>query len=93
MNISASLFDDMVSIPPEGLKILRTQSERDRYGLTTYDPVFEEEMAAIIMKKYGITRIEYNERKATWGLICGRHIQEVGAQMVECMNRVMATGQ
>jgi len=61
MNVSERLIDDMLVIPPDGIRWL-SDSERDGYGMGYVDPVFAEAVVVDGAKKYGITPAEYRAR-------------------------------
>lgn len=62
MNVSPLLYDAMVNIPPENIKLLST-SELQNYGLLEVDPVEQEMSDAFNAKKYGLSKVEYLRRK------------------------------
>lgn len=70
VNVLPSLYDAMVSIPPEKIKML-SESELDSYGLLQVDPVEQEIQDAAEARRYGISKIEYIRRKAQVNVICG----------------------
>lgn len=70
VNVSPSLYDAMVSIPPEKIKLL-SESELDYYGLLKVDPVQQEIWDANSARQYGISMIEYIRRKAQVNITCG----------------------
>lgn len=63
VNIDKNLYDAMMRIPPEQIRIL-SENELSVYGLSSNDPYFEEASAISEAKKYGISRLEYAKRKA-----------------------------
>ncbi len=62
MNISNSLYDAMIRVPPERIKIL-SDSEMSQFGLNQDDPVEEEISDSYSARKYGLTKMEYLARK------------------------------
>jgi hypothetical protein len=87
MNIRETLFDDMVSIPPQNIQVFKSTTEMDRYGLLEWDPVAEEELAAAQMRRFGITtKSVLYERKQKFEQECQ------GYADVECYERVMRGG-
>lgn len=62
MNVSDELFDSMVRVPAERIRIL-ARSELERFGLASDDPVEAELHDAGEARKYGLTREEYLTRK------------------------------
>lgn len=76
VNVSPSLYDAMVSIPPEKIKIL-SKAELDSYGLLELDPVFQELVDAAAARKRGLSKLEYIRRKAQVNVTCAG-MYEVG---------------
>lgn len=70
VNVSPALYDAMMSIPPEKIKML-SESELDSYGLLKVDPVEQELRDAAAARKYGISKVEYMQRKAQVIITCG----------------------
>jgi hypothetical protein len=91
MNVRESLFDDMVSIPPEQIHIFQSAQEMDRYGLLDWDPVAEEQLSAAQMQRFGIANKSLlYERKQQLEREC---INRVPANQFEaCYERVMRGG-
>lgn len=69
VNVSPSLYDAMISIPPEKIKLL-SDSELDSYGLLKLDPVEQELDDSADARKYGLTKLEYLRRKAQISITC-----------------------
>lgn len=65
MNVSPSLLDAMLAIPPEDGRRL-TASELKSYGLDGADPAFAEEQDAAIAKMRGLSMTEYLQEKRTY---------------------------
>lgn len=63
MNIQPRLYDDMIYISPENIKILSI-NELQVYGLGVNDPYIEEATAAAYAKQLGISRQELARRMA-----------------------------
>lgn len=63
MNVSESLWDAMNAVPPEQGRRLSRQ-ELDGFGLTLFDPVFDERANAKNARDLGLTMQEYLRRKA-----------------------------
>ncbi len=63
MNIPAELYDHMIRIPPEQVKIL-TNDELQRYGLSEDDPYEDAARVAAVAKHLGITAKELIRRQA-----------------------------
>lgn len=87
MNVPAALYDTMAAVPAAEMRILSTRTELDNVGLVNWDPTFEDSIAAINMRKYGITRSEFNERLP----IAIKYCDSSGD--AGCWGRVMTTGQ
>ena len=64
MNLPDFLFDAMLRVRPEEMKIL-TPEELKNYGLAQSDPVFDEMEAARMANQLGISKMEYHRRRAT----------------------------
>ncbi|HTE39210.1 MAG TPA: ATP-dependent Clp protease proteolytic subunit [Steroidobacteraceae bacterium] len=62
MNSPDALFDAMVRVPAERIRIL-TPEEVESFGLSTQDPVAAEIEDAAAARKYGLDRQTYLERK------------------------------
>jgi hypothetical protein len=91
MNVRESLFDDMVSIPPEKIHVFQSTGEMDRYGLLNEDPVAAEQIAAGQMRRYGIASKElFYERRQRSDLECTNDLP--GPQLINCIERVMSGG-
>jgi hypothetical protein len=69
--VSPSLYDAMVSIPPEKLKLL-SKSELESYGILEVDPVEQELEDAAEARKYGLSKTEYLRRKGQVDVVCAR---------------------
>jgi len=69
MNLPESLFEAMVRVPPESIRILTTL-ELERFGLSQDDPVAEEIGDAKEARELGITKTEYLRRKARREKVC-----------------------
>lgn len=63
MNIPISLFDAMVRVPPERLRIL-SMKEMQEFGLEGKDPAYEEVQDQARASELGLERKEYLIRKA-----------------------------
>ena len=70
MNLPESLFEAMVRIPPESLRIL-TEHEVQQYGLEGRDPAYSESMDSTNANALGIDKQEYLRRKARTNSLCG----------------------
>jgi len=69
VNVSPSLYDAMIIIPPEKIKLL-SESELEGYGLLEVDPVEQELDDAAEARKYSLSKVEYFTRKAKANIIC-----------------------
>lgn len=69
MNIQPKLYDDMIYISPENIKILSI-NELQSYGLGVNDPYIEEATSASYAKQLGISRQELAGRMAYADQIC-----------------------
>ena len=74
MNVSPSLYDAMVNIPPEKIRLL-SESELVSYGILEVDPVQQELNDAFEARKYGLSKIEFLRRKSQVDTICSRELQ------------------
>lgn len=69
MNIQPKLYDDMIYISPENIKMLSI-NELQSYGLGVNDPYIEEATSASYAKQLGISRQELARRMAYADHIC-----------------------
>lgn len=69
VNVLPSLYDAMMSIPPEKIKLL-SEAELDSYGLLKVDPVEQEFRDAAAARHYGISNVEYIQRKGQVDITC-----------------------
>ena len=74
MNISASMYDAMVTIPPEKMRLL-SEAELESYGLLEVDPVQQELEDAFEARKYSISKVEFLKRKAEVNVVCAREFR------------------
>lgn len=99
MNMSSKLYEDMLYISPERVKIL-TQSEMAQYGLNQNDPYQEEADAAAYAKRLGISRQEFARREALQNKVCSYAGCDTNAAKMpkaceayfNCRERVIRTG-
>ena len=61
MDVATSLVDEMISIPPESIKIL-SYDEMVRYRLFGYDANYEEKQTAEAAAVFGISSSEKRRR-------------------------------
>jgi len=86
VDVPLHLLDEMLSIPPEDLKIL-SYEELSRYRLSGDDPTYNEKETAELADRYGITSAEYRKRKAVANLECAR-LDQLSAQ-IRCEERIL----
>lgn len=70
MNVPDALFDAMVRVPSENMRIL-SAAEIETFGLTGKDPVEADVADAKAARQYGLSRQEYLSRKRTVQAKCG----------------------
>lgn len=58
MNVPTSLFDEMMSVPPQKLRIL-TEQELARFGIGQSDPSYQDNRDADAARALGLDREEY----------------------------------
>jgi hypothetical protein len=69
MNLPSELFDAMMRVPPEKIRIL-THAELNYFGLDANDPVFDEMTDSYNARQFGLTKQEYLKRKAQVDATC-----------------------
>ena len=69
VNVSPTLFDAMMRIPPERIRIL-SQSELEIYGIAETDPIEQELADAAEARKYGLSKTDYLRRRAVADTKC-----------------------
>lgn len=69
MNMPASLFDAMISVPPEEIRKLSSE-ELKAFRLSQSDPVAQEGDDNDEARKYGVDKVEYLRRKARRATVC-----------------------
>ena len=74
MNISTALYDDMIYISSTTAKFLGPD-ELQRYGLSEWDPYYEQSQHAARAKEIGITMAEYMRRVSRADRVCGRTLE------------------
>lgn len=87
MNVSDALYNDMVRISPENIKIL-SSDDLLKYGLGTDDPYFEDAENAKKAKSLGITTAELIKRKSAAKTICNKDIKE----RINCFEEIVEKG-
>lgn len=63
VNVPSRLWEEMIRIPPEKVRILSSE-ELSALGLTGEDPVSEEITDSSNARNYGLSKIDYLQRKA-----------------------------
>jgi TPR repeat protein len=79
MNIPTVLFDDMMRVPSEQIKILNS-SDLDLYGLRHDDPVFAELQRQAEARAIGLPMSEYLPRKAAYDRCVDRLYEQIAAE-------------
>ena len=69
MNVSPLLYDAMVRVPPEQIRLL-SRSDLERFGITETDIVEHEVHDAGEARKYGLSKTEYLRRKSQADISC-----------------------
>ena len=69
VNIPVALFDEMMSVPPQKLRIL-SEEELARYGVSQNDPIYEEVQDGKAAQALGVSKEEYLRRKYRSERIC-----------------------
>lgn len=69
MNVPVRLYEDMLFISPERIKIL-TSDEQEKYGLNVSDPYYEEAQKVRSAQGLGISRVELARREARQDVQC-----------------------
>lgn len=86
MNLSDRLYDAMVQVPSEQMRILDF-NELEYFGLNRGDPVEDEYVDSASAAKYGINKAEYLKRKAVADK-CPNVVETFDA----CVEHVFSTG-
>lgn len=74
MNISPSMYDAMVTIPPEKMRLL-SEAELESYGFLEVDPVQQKLEDAFEARKYSLSKTEFLKRKAEVNVVCAREFR------------------
>jgi hypothetical protein len=69
MNVPTSLYDEMMSVPPQKLRLL-TEQELARFGIGQSDPAYQDKRDAKSALTYGLDKEEYLARKERADRIC-----------------------
>lgn len=96
MNLPTSLYDAMMRVPPESIRLLKRQ-ELASFGLDQVDPVEQELLDGSEARKYGLSKLEYIRRKGEVSSVCTRAWstgQAIGNfdDYFSCKERVMRKG-
>ena len=70
MNVPTSLYDEMMSVPPQKLRLL-TEQELARFGIGQNDPPYQDNRDAEAARALGVDKEEYLRRKERADRICG----------------------
>jgi hypothetical protein len=70
MNIPTSLYDEMMSVPPQKLRLL-TEQELARFGIGQNDPAYQDNLDAETARAFGLDKEAYLGRKERADRICG----------------------
>jgi ATP-dependent protease ClpP protease subunit len=84
MDIPFSLIDEMISIPPNEMKIL-TEAEVKKFRLNDADANYEEKEIATIAKIYRMTSSEYRKRNSEATTKCNI----MNSEFIYCYNSLM----
>lgn len=96
VNISTSLYDDMLRISPDEARAL-SASDLEKYGLSADDPYEDEANDVKEAKRLGVSRQEYGRRKTRSRTVCKSddlppledHTMPEWLQWAECDGAVM----
>ncbi|MHB1401348.1 MAG: COG3904 family protein [Thiobacillus sp.] len=92
MNIPEDLYESMVRIPPEEIRLLDSQ-ELSAFGLNQPDPVESHFHDSLYSQQYGLTKQDYLRRKSLSKKVCNSALQSGNASAYNaCNDRVMKTG-
>ena len=69
MNVPTSLYDEMMSVPPQKLRLL-TEQELARFGIGQSDPAYQDNRDAEGARAYGLDKEAYLRRKERADRIC-----------------------
>ena len=92
VNVPTNLWDSMIRIPPEEVKIL-TQSELRDFGLKGEDPVSAELNDSSSAKYYGLSKVEYLKHKGAADVRCSPILQSGRfEEWSSCEEKIKRTG-
>ena len=83
MNVPTSLYDEMMSVPPQKLRLL-TEQELVRFGVGQSDPAYQDNRDAEGARAYGLDKEAYLRRKERADRICEAlyvNTEEAGIKM------------
>ena len=86
MNVSERLAEEMLKTPASSVRFLSVQ-DQDRYGLVLMDPVEDEVLSLSYAKRLGLTRLEFNRRRAVVNEYCND-----AAAFASCADNIYKTG-
>lgn len=75
VNVPTQLWDEMIRIPPEQVRIL-SEAELTSFGLKGEDPVSEEITDSNNARYYGLSKSEYLQRKSLAARVCDPILQK-----------------
>lgn len=76
VNVLPSLYDAMVNIPPEKIKML-SEAELEQYGLLNVDPAEQELSDTADARKHEITKVEFMRRKTQINITCAAEYERM----------------
>jgi len=89
--VSERLWEDMVRIPPEHMRLL-SQEEALDYGLVGKDPAYADYVDSQEARRYGLSKTEYLKRKAMLKELCDSDLQvlsdRTGKSLARCREDV-----
>lgn len=96
MNLPTSLYDAMMRVPPESMRLLKRQ-ELAGFGLDQVDPVEQELRDSAEARQYGLNKVEYILRKGEVSSVCARawsagQATGIFDEYFSCKERVMRQG-
>lgn len=83
MNVPTSLYDEMMSVPPQKLRFL-TEQELARFGIGQSDPAYQDNRDAEGARAYGLDKEAYLRRKERADRLCEAlyvNTEEAGIKM------------
>jgi hypothetical protein len=93
VNVLPSLYDAMVNIPPEKIKML-SEAELEQYGLLNVDPAQQELWDTAEARKHEITKVEFMRRKTQINITCAAEYERMtrgdGNGYFKCLEDVLS---